>query len=211
MRLAVVGAAGHTGSQVVEQALARGHDVTAIVRRPKAMLRQDRHLTTAEADVLDRESVVTALVHAEAVVSTLGIGTSREPTVIYSQGITNVLSAMDANRITKLAVVSAMPVGSRAEQPFLVRGLLLPVLEHVFGATYGDMRRMEITLRASDVDWIALRPPRLVDRAATGHYRMDANQPLPKGRSITYADLATALLDVLERDDLYRRSVYIAN
>ena len=47
-------------------------------------------------------------------------------------------------------------------------------------------------------------------KPATGDYRVDT-KPLPKGRSITYQDLATALLDSLSRDDLYGHAAYVAN
>lgn len=143
--------------------------------------------------------------------SALGIGASRQPTVVYSTGIANVLKAMGSQSISRLAVISAAPVGPRSEQPFLQRHVLMPVLDRVFGATYDDMRRMEDRLRASAVDWVALRPPRLVDKPATGRYRVDATGPLPKGRRITYADLATALLDALDNPDLYRRTAYVTN
>lgn len=211
MRIAVVGATGRTGMHVVKQGLARGHHMTALARRPQAMTLRDKNLVTARTDALDRDQLVEALTGAEAVVSTLGVGSSRASTVTYSQGITNALSAMNANRMTKLAVISAAPVGPRAEQSFLERRVAMPLLELAFGATYDDMRRMEVLLRASDVDWVSLRPPRLVNKAATGSYRLDASRPLRGARSLTYADLATALLDSLDRHDLYGKAVFVAN
>jgi putative NADH-flavin reductase len=210
MKIAVIGATGRTGLQVVEQALARGHHVTALARHPEALPRR-QGMDSAAADVLNRAGLAGPLAGADAIVSTLGIGASREPTVVYSEGMANVLHAMAAHGIRKLAVVSATPAGPRAEQPFLQRRLAMPILDRVFGATYDDMRRMEALLRGSDLDWVCLRPPRLVAKKATGRYRLDASRPLPKARSITCADLATALLDSLDRPDLYRRAAYIAN
>jgi hypothetical protein len=49
-----------------------------------------------------------------------------------------------------------------------------------------------------------------VNKSANGSYRLDAN-PLPNGRTLTYGDLAAALLDVLDREDLHRHAVYVAN
>ena len=211
MKIAVVGATGRTGLQVAGQALARGDDVIALARHPEALPRLGQGMASAAADVLDRAVLAEALAGADAVVSALGIGASRQPTVVYSDGTANVLHAMGAHGITKLAVISAVPAGPRAEQPFLQRRVIIPILERVFGATYADMRRMEALLRGSDLDWVCLRPPRLVSKKATGRYRLDASRPLPKARSITCADLATALLDSLDRPDLYRRAAYVAN
>ena len=121
------------------------------------------------------------------------------------------MHAMGAHGITKLAVISAVPAGPRGELPFLQRRVMIPVLERFFGASYDDMRRMEALLRDSDLDWVCLRPPRLVSGSAVGGYRVDTSRPLPKAGSISHADLATALLDSLARPDLYRRVAYVAS
>lgn len=211
MRIAVIGATGRTGLQVVEQALGRGHTVTALARRPQAIPVRSERLAAVAADVFDRATVAEHLAGADAVVSTLGVGSSRAPTTVYSTGIGNVLAAMGAHAVARLAVISAAPVGPRAGQPLLERRIAMPILDRLFGATYADMRRMEHALAGSQVDWIALRPPRLVDKPAKGEYRIDADQPLRKARSLTYADLATALLDCLGREDLYGRAAFVAN
>ena len=144
-------------------------------------------------------------------ISALGVGTSRGPTDVYSTGVTNTLAAMKANGATKLAVISAVPAGTRAELPMLQRRIAVPLLQRVFGASYDDMRRMEAILgEKTELDWISLRPPRLANRPPRGAYRIDTH-PLPKGRAITYGDLATALLDSLERQDLYGHPAYVAN
>lgn len=211
MRIAVLGATGRTGRHVVRQALERRNDVVAVARRPDAVdIRHDR-LMVAAADALDAEQVSTAVARSDAVVSALGVGSSRAPTVVYSQGVANVLSAMAAASISRIVVVSALPVGPREGQPFLQRRLVLPLLDRLFGATYEDMRRMEARLGDSESDWVVLRPPRLVDRPATGHYRLSTDGPLPGARRIACADLATALLDALGREDLWRRPAVVAD
>jgi putative NADH-flavin reductase len=211
MKIAVVGATGRTGGQVVEQALARGDEVIALARHPEALPQHGPHIAVATADVLDRAALTGALTGADAVVSALGIGASRQPTTVYSEGAANILHAMEAHQITKLAVISAVPAGPRAELPFGQRRVIIPVLERFFGTTYDDMRRMETLLRGSDLDWVCLRPPRLVSKKAAGRYRLDVSRPLPKASSISYTDLALALLDSLSRPDLYRRIAYVAS
>lgn len=172
-------------------------------------MQRHQNLVSAAADVVDADRLASSLAGTEAA-SAVGIGASRRATIVYSEGIKNVLCAMGANGISRVAVISPAPVGPRIEQPFLERRVLMPVLERVFGSTY-DVRRMEQILRASDVDWVSLRPPRLVSKPATGRYRVEANGPPRKARSISFPDLATALLDSLDREHLYRRAAFIAN
>jgi putative NADH-flavin reductase len=122
----------------------------------------DDSVINARADVHDADALTRALVGADAVISALGVGTSRAPTDVYSTGVSNTLSAMESTGAAKLAVISAVPAGPWDEQPLLQRRIALPILQRFFGATYDDIRRMETILQeTTDVDWISLRPPRL--------------------------------------------------
>jgi putative NADH-flavin reductase len=217
MRISVIGASGRTGGEVVRQALARGHDVLAVARRPRLVGLDDHplassgvgRLTVRQADVVKDEGLEEALEGVDAVVSAVGIGSSRRPTEVYSTGTDNLLRAMSGAGVRRLAVVSAAPVGPRQEQPVVHRYVAMPILERVFGATYADMRRMEVVLSESDLAWTALRPPRLVNRPAVGRYRID-RRPLPRGGTITIPDLATALLACVSSADP-GRALYVAN
>lgn len=210
MRIAVVGANGRAGLEVVKQGLQRGYEVRAITRRPNAVGMEHENLKIHAADVLDPVALAPALAGVDAIVSTLGIGTSRAATVVYSDGIRNIVKPMGRNGPKLVVVISATPVGPRAEHPFIDRRIVMPILESFLHATYEDMRRMEAVLQESDVDWISVRPPRLVNRAGTGAYRL-STEPLPRGRKITYADLGTALLDAIGRKNLYRKVAFVAN
>jgi len=211
MKIAVVGANGRTRRIVVKDALARGHQVVAVTRTDGVSEPDDDNLVNARADVRNADALTQPLVGADAVISVLGVGTSRAPTDVYSTGVRNTLGAMESNGAAKLAVISAVPAGPWEELPLLQRRIALPLLQRFFGATYDDMRRMETILQeTTDVDWISLRPPRLVNKPSKGAYRIDT-RPLAKARAITYGDLAAALLDSLTRRDLYRHAAYVAN
>ena len=210
MKIAVIGANGRTGRLVVKDALTRGHKVVAVART-EGLFEPDQKLTAVRADVRDADALKDALVGADAVISALGVGTSRATTDVYSTGVRNLLAVMQSNGTDKLAVISAVPAGPWAEQPMFQRRIALPLLQRIFGATYDDMRLMESILReTSGVDWISLRPLRLVDKRPKGTYRIDT-RPLAKATVITRGDLATALLDSLTRPDLYRHAAYVAN
>ena len=206
MRIAVVGATGKAGGLVTKLALGRGHHVTALARRPDAVTARDERLAIRAADVLDRRSLEGAFDGADAVVSTLGIGTSKAPTEVYSTGIANVLAAAPA---VPVVVISAAPAGPPTDHAPFARRVLVPILwRFVAGASYADMRRMEALLADSDAEWVSLRPPYLTDKPARGRYRLDSK---PNGRSLRYEDLAAALIDVIDRRDLYRSALYISN
>lgn len=206
MRIAVIGAAGKSGGLVAAEALSRGHEVVALARRPEAVTSRDERLTIKAADVLDQNSLAGVFDRVNAVISTVGIGTSKEPTEVYSKGVANIIAAAPP---APIAVISASPAGPPADHSGFQRRVVVPILwRFVAGASYADMRRMEAILADSDADWISLRPPRLLDKPGKGSYQLG---PKPNGNSIRYADLATALIDVLDKPELYRSALYVSN
>jgi putative NADH-flavin reductase len=211
MKIAVFGASGGTGKQVVRQALLRGYDVIAVVRRPEALAVTDEHLSVRRGDALDPDSIVRAIEGTETVISALGSPAGRTPTTIYSAGISNIVAALPAAGASRLVAISAAPAGPWSEVGAFERLVAYPILEFFFGASYDDMRRMEKILSHSGVDWTAFRPPRLTDREARGSYRTSTTGALPHAYTITRGDLATAMLDSITDDSLVRRFVAIAN
>jgi putative NADH-flavin reductase len=209
MKIAVIGATGRTGREVVQQGLARGHEVVAVARSPERLSVSGPGLTAAAADAHDGEALLRAVDGSEAIVSALGASAGRERTDVYSAGIANLLRAMDGGWIRRLAAISASPVGPREEQPALFRVLIGPILDRLFGGAYADMRRMEQELQQrDDVHWTCLRPPRLVARPAGG-YRLD-RLPLARTRYLTYPDLAAALLDCVDGSESRTGMLYVA-
>ena len=196
MKIAVLGAAGRTGTAAVREARRRGHDVVAVARRTLADLPVG--VQSASADVTNAEAVEAALNNADAVISAVGIGSARTDTQLYSEGTRATLAAMMATGGRRLVVVSASPAGPREDHRGLQRRIILPILEWFYGATYRDMRRMELVLADATIDWVAVRPPRLLTKKPKGTYHLGL-KPGQIGRDITIPDLAAALVDLAEK------------
>jgi putative NADH-flavin reductase len=208
VRLTVFGASGGTGRQLVEQALATGHDVTAVVRATWQGPTHTR-LRVTVADVLDPASLSPALGGADAVLSALGSAYPGRPTKLYSAGADAILTAMCDLGVRRLLAVTALPVAPAAQQSRLQRRLVHPVLHRFFGGAYRDMRRMEAVLAASDRDWTVYRPPYLRDGPATGDYRTAVDAPVPRAWALRRADLAAAMLSAVTDNRLVRHAVNV--
>lgn len=211
MKILVSGATGNVGRLVVEQALARGHEVVALARKPQNLQREHPNLTTGAVDILDAQALKPWLQGVDAVISAVGIGTSKTPTTLYSAGTKNLLDAMQEHGVSRLVVISSEVAEHWAHQGLFKLWVVLPLLQHFLGATYDDMRRMDVVLWESTAQWTAVRAPRIQPMKPKGSYRLDAHKPLRRGWMITPADMATALLDIAEREDLNRQHVYVAN
>lgn len=210
MKLTVFGATGGTGEQVVRQALAAGHRVTAVARRPEAVTITHPQLTVIGGDVLDPAWSADELDGAGAVVSALGSRAMGMPTRVYSDGTAAVIAAMSRHGVARLVAVSAAPVGPDAHQSVLERWVVYPLLRRFFGAGYDDMGRMERLLADSQVDWTVFRPPRLTNGPKTGRYRTAVDARLPHAWSLSRADLADAMLGAIDNTTLSRRAVAVA-
>jgi putative NADH-flavin reductase len=72
MKLFVIGATGRTGLEIVHQALARGHHVTAFVRSPESITLRNDRLTVLKGNVMDENQLFNAMQSHDAVLSALG-------------------------------------------------------------------------------------------------------------------------------------------
>lgn len=206
MKIVVIGAAGGTGKQLVEQGLATGHDVTAVVRNPAALTIQHQNLEVVQGDVLKTDLQV-ALAGKDAVISALGVH-NRAPTVVYSQGVTNIINAMRQVGMRRFLCVSASGLDPG---PLWQRLIAKPLLWAVFKDGYTDMARMEAEIQKQDnLDWTIVRPPRLSDKSVTGQYKVSIDNHLNSGWQLSRADLAHYILGHLNDCKTYKALVEIA-
>jgi putative NADH-flavin reductase len=209
MHLVIVGSTGPTGRALVAQALDQGHHVVAIARDPAALDATGARLHVVRADVLDRSSLDGVLNGGEAVLSAIGTH-GREPTTVYSVGTAHLRDAMHQAGVRRFVGISALPVTPRTELGPAERWIFVPVLSMFFGEMYADMTRMEQLLRDSDLDFTIMRPPQLTNSRPTGTYRTAINQPLPRARKISRADLAAEMLRVIPEERTVRATISLA-
>jgi putative NADH-flavin reductase len=211
MNIAVLGATGRTGAQIVEQALAAGHQVTAAARNHSQIARQHPRLSIVATDVMSASSIAGLLLGTDAVCSAIGSSTPGQPTTLYSASMAVILTAMKRVGIRRIIAVTAIPAEPDALKTAMERMVIHKVLKLFFGGAYQDMALMERILSASDADWTVLRPPRLTDGRATGHYRTAVDTRLPRAVKICRADLARAMLDSIDDPSLIRHAAAVAS
>ena len=214
MKLTIFGATGATGTCLTSQALAAGHEVTAVVRDP-ARLTVPAHprLRTVTADVMDPASIAPAIEGADAVISAVGPrGTG--PTTVVQDSVHSIIAAMDKTGTRRLLQISGSIVVDQGESPYM-RYLVKPVARRTFlRHVCADMRRAEDEIRASDLDWTIFRPPALTGKAANGKAgacRTAVDRNLPHGFTVSRADLAACMLATLADPATVRHHIAIAS
>jgi putative NADH-flavin reductase len=221
MKLTIIAATGGVGRELLQQALAAGHDVTAVVRNPGKLSRQVRAITT-DLTAPDPAALESAVAGADAVLSGLGPH-SNSDAGIASQGTRAIVAAMRANGVQRIVAVSAAPVStvpgrSNPSPPkhdpgdgFFMRYLFSHVAKARFGKVYADLAQMEDILATSGLDWTVVRPPQLTDKPLTGTYRTAYGQNIRGGWSVPRADVAQFMIAALGQPDTIHQAIGIAS
>jgi putative NADH-flavin reductase len=192
-KIIVFGASGGIGKKVVEQALHAGYPVTAIVRNPALFTISHQNLEIVKGDVLQAYSFENSIHKDDMIVSCLGVQ-KREPTKLYSTGITNISVAMQKAGARRILCISAAAVIVPPKMSFILQLFTKYILQRIFKYMYADLRLMEKIISGSDLDWTVIRPPRLINSKWTGKYRITINESLSNPSKISRADVADYIL-----------------
>jgi uncharacterized protein YbjT (DUF2867 family) len=193
MKILILGATGATGGLFTEAALKAGHEVTALVRDPSRLAgRPD--LRAIAGDVRDARSLAAAADKADALVSCLGVGNTRNPNDLILDTTRAVISAAEQTGLRRIVFQSALGVGaSYPRTPILMR-----LGYQLAPAVFRDKAAGEDLLTATGLNWTLVYPgvltngPRTGEVTATGLDALTRLSGLPR---ISRADVAEFLLD----------------
>jgi uncharacterized protein YbjT (DUF2867 family) len=211
MKLTVFGATGGIGGHLVDQALARGDEVTAVVRDATRFPRRSPGLHIAEVpDLTNVDDLRTAVEGRDAALSGIGPRSRKDTTVASATGI-SIVRALDQAGVRRLVAVTAAPLGPAPDSDsFLNRRVVFPFFGWMLRDIYDDLRRLEDAMRRSGLDWTAVRPPKLTDGPLTAQYRQAIGANLPRGYRISRADVAHCMLAVLDDPATVGQAVGVA-
>ena len=149
MKLTIFAATGGIGRQLLEQAIAAGHDVTAVARNPQNLSPIPARAVAADLASADPAVLQPALAGADAVLSALGPRTKADAGVA-ARGTKVITQAMRAAGVRRVIVVSAAPIGTvpspgRPHPPrhdpgdgFILRYLADPIVKRALRDHYAD-------------------------------------------------------------------------
>ncbi len=204
-RILIIGSTGGTGRRLVEQALERGYDVTAMARDPAKIGIEHPSLSVVRGDVLDYYSVAAAVKGQDAVLSALGHKRFFFPTRILSHGTQNVLNAMQDKGVKRFVCETSLGIGDTVGRMGLLYTLF--VIPFILPFYFYDKTRQERLIAKSNLDWIIVRPGVLTNSAKRGvkHYGSNVGNFIT-GARISRADVADFMLDQLESGDYVGKS-----
>jgi putative NADH-flavin reductase len=209
MQLAIFGATGRNGALLLEQALQAGHEVTAIVRNPDRLPSPaPPNLRVVVADVMDPAAIAPGLVGADAVILAIG-PPGRAPSTVMTDSARSIIAAMRDAGTVRLIAISGSMVDDTGDGPFF-RYLAKPMTRRIYRGAYEDMQRAEDEIHRSGLEWTIMRPPRLTDKPATGHYRTAIDRNLG-AFTVSRADLAACTLAIVNDATTQQRHVFLGS
>ena len=199
MKVALIGATGRTGLPLLETLLDRGHVVSVLVRDPAKLGVPADRVRVVVGNARDELALAQLVEGADAVVSALG--PSDKDKTLHSDVAAGLVGVMTTAGVRRFVGVSAAGIDVPGDIKSGRDRFVSKLIRIVGGAAAKDKPAEYAVWAASDLDWTLVRPPRLAKGAATGNVEHHASTSCKK-TSITRADLAAFLVDVVE-DSLY--------
>lgn len=189
MKVALIGATGMAGSQILNELLARGHQVTAIVRSPERLY-PDENVTAVQADINDTQALILVLQHQQAVISAVHF------TEMHIEYLLDALKQAQVPRYLMVGGAGGLKVAGQR----LVDSEKFPAA--VKPEALAGIAILERLQQSSDLAWTVLAPSMLFRSGErTGKFRLGKDDLLfnDQGESaISTQDYAIALVDELE-------------
>src|SRR5437899_12902960 len=196
MKLFVMGATGRTGQEVVQQAIARGHYVTAFVRSPESITLRNERLTVLKGNAMDENELSEAMQNHDAVISTLGPREVFRPGTLLHDSALATNRAMNRSGVKRLVVLSAA-----AHFP----GIPNRIASFIMRNHMRDSLAMEAIVQANGLDWTIARPPRLTQEDYSTYRSREGAAP-KMGFTVSRKAVAAFMFDAIEQTSISVKS-----
>lgn len=204
MRLVIFGASGKTGQELVKQSLGKGHHITAFVREPSKLNITHLNLSIVKGNVTDYPLVEATIKGNDSIFSTLGAASPFKYDQSVTDGIRNIVKAMEATGVGRLIYMSAINV----KESRRYAGPLIAILGTTLlrTETAGHEARENI-INKSHLAWTIVRAAGLNNGKHTGLYR-SGEKIKANGitAGISRADVADFMLNQLTDTHYVRKS-----
>ena len=210
MRIAVFGGTGATGVLLINQALDRGHSVTAYARRPEKLDIEDDRLTVVEGELSDAAAIDRVVKGSDAVISLLGQGRPVRGTPV-ALGTRAILAAMDTSGVRRIVAVATASAPDPRDKQGLRTRFFVGISKRFMRPAYDDVVATAQAIRESDRYWTIVRPPFLTNGRLTGQVSVGYLGDGVTGTYLSRANAADFMLKQLRSDTHVRKAPIVTN
>lgn len=204
-RIAVIGASGRVGSQLVKLCQKRGIPANLLVRNPSGLPALPASFTIVEGDARDPLAIEKVLTQCNAVINVIG-QTRKEPP-LFLQVARIITEQMDTLSIKRYIGLGGIGVKTEADRHYGKTAVKVRLLNLLFPKVMAD-RRLELDfLNTSGLKWTYYRVPLIRNTGITGD--LCSNEFTCNGRAVDSAGLAGHMLDHLDSEPLFGHAPFL--
>lgn len=211
MRVALFGATGFIGSAVLDELLAQGHEVTALVRTQGTVPAKPA-LSVIEGSVADKGAVAQVVSGSAAVVSCLGTRRSdKQPVDFLASATRAIIEQMKIAHVERLIAISGAGIRVPGERkPFPHNAISALVGLVAADLVAAKQLEFDVLQENTEIAWTAVRPTRVVEGSATSGARSGV-EIAGMGMRVTRGDLARFIVAQITDDTYVRRSPFVSS
>lgn len=207
MNIVIFGASGATGHQLVQQALAQGHSVTAFLRQTSKLNVSDPQLNIIRGDITNLNQVRAVLEGKDAALSALGASSPFRYDQTVVNGFKVIIRAMSLAGVKRFVYLSFMGVSDSRQDGGVVVRYLAPIL--LATEIKGHETREQMVI-SSNLGWTIVRPPTLTNGKRSGQYRSGERiKSKHFAATISRADVAEFMLNQLTSEEYLHSKVAV--
>ena len=215
MKILLLGATGRTGKHIIEEAIKRGHQVSAIARDPEKL--KDFKIDITQGTPYDYETIEKAIIGCEAVINTLNVSRKSDnpwasltaPKDIISKSASNAIKAMEKYGINRFVALSTIGAGrSWKTSPGILKFIVsISNLKHAFW----DHGKQEDILETSLMQYTICRAPMLSNKTNDTGAVATSEGINPANTILSRNSAAEFFLNIIEKKDYIRETVNLSN
>lgn len=210
MKIALIGGTGNVGKVILNEALSRGHEVTAIIREGSKLDVNNKNLKVVVGDLFDVNRISKTFEGHDIILSAFGPKHGEEGTLIAAtENLIKAAKNASVPRILSMGGAGSLLVGDNVR---LVDTPEFPDAWKPIALAHGDA--LDIYRKESNLNWTNVSPAAFIEAGArTGNYRTSENNLIvnEKGESrISFEDFAVAMLDEAENPKFSKKRFTVA-
>jgi putative NADH-flavin reductase len=195
--LAIFGASGQTGQELVIQALHAGYEVNVLVRKKASYQLEHKNLRVVEGEITT-ENCQKVVQNSDTVICAIG-QRSNDMKPFCASATKAIVEAMSIEGIQRCICLTGAMVGERnaAFRSWFIREMVRMFRQRM-PEIADDRRKQEEIIAASGLDWTLVKPPRLSNSSRKKTVYSSENLTVTAFSSISRKDLAAYMLSIID-------------
>jgi putative NADH-flavin reductase len=211
MKVAILGSTGFVGKILIHKAVAAGYQVKTLARNPEKLEDISDKIEIIQGSVDDPSAVEATIEGTDAVLSTIG-PPQRNPgnPELYEKAMKDIVRIMDKHGIKRYIHIGGAGHAGGENESWPLNRRFLRLFLNLFSKPILIAKNLEWeVLKASDLDWTLVRPPRIANEEAKGN--LSADEKNLKSLKVSVGDLTDFILEQTTSKNWIRKAPLVSS